>query len=99
MDNVEVLEIRPCFNDKPLKAFVDIRLGDWIIRDWRVIKQNGKAPRVAPPQVSWRGQKGEIQYKTIVTLPDELRGQIDFAILDRFIKEMEKIDEKSRIQG
>jgi hypothetical protein len=94
---VEILSLRLLLQDgSQIKGFADIKVGDWIIRDWRIIKQNGKPLQVIAPQVSWRGQKGEMQYKTIVTLPDELRGQIDFAILKRFTEELEKDNARSR---
>ncbi len=86
---VEVLELRLLPDTRSLKCFADVKIGDWIVREWRVIQDNGKRPFVAPPQVSWKGQDGQILYKTIITLPDELKGQIDFAILKRFTEEME----------
>ncbi len=87
---IKVIELRFVQGDKPLRAFVDIQIGDWVIREWRVIKDNGKRPWVAPPQLSWRGPDGRIQYKTLITLPDELKGEIDQLILNRFTEEMEK---------
>ena len=94
--NINILEFRFMAGDKPLRAFVDLKIGDWIIREWRIIKENGKRSRVAPPQISWKGQDGQIQYKTVVTLPNELKGEIDLAILKRFNEEMEKIDNGKR---
>jgi len=88
--NIEVIEIRFSPEHKTVKAFVDIRIGDWIVRDWRVIKEKGKRPWVASPQTSWKRPSGGIQYKTVVTLPDELKGQVDLAILERFTEEAEK---------
>ena len=90
MSEIKILELRLLPGDKPLRAFVDVQLGQWIIREWRVIKDNGKRVWVAPPQLSWKGPDGRIQYKTIVTLPDELKGEIDRIILNRYIGEMEK---------
>jgi hypothetical protein len=87
---IKIIELRPMPGDKPLRAFVDIQIGAWTIREWRVIKDNGKRPWVAPPQLSWKGPDGRIQYKTIVTLPDELKVEIDQVILNRYIGEMEK---------
>jgi hypothetical protein len=87
---IRVLKITRLPGNKSLWGFADIQLDDWIIREWRIIKENSKRPRVASPQTSWKNQDGQIQYKTIVTLPDELKGQIDFAILKRFNEEMER---------
>jgi hypothetical protein len=88
---VKVIEIRKLGGDKPLKAFVDLMIGDILIREFRVVKNNGQRPWIAPPQLSWKDPvDGSIKYKTIVTLPDELKGEIDRVILNRFTEEMEK---------
>ena len=80
--DIKILEIRPQNGDKPLKAFADIRLGEISIRDFRVIKENGKRLLVAPPQVSWRDKStGSIRYKTIITCPDELKGEAPKAFI------------------
>jgi DNA-binding cell septation regulator SpoVG len=64
--NIEVIDIRLLPGDKPLKAFCDVRVNDWIIHDFRVIKQNGQRASVSPPQVSWKDpESGEIRYKGI----------------------------------
>ena len=68
----------------PLRAFADINVDGLIIRDFRVIKENGKRAWVAPPQASWKEDSGNIRYKTIITFPEELKEQIDRVILDRF---------------
>ena len=88
-DKIRVIDLRFLSSNRPLKAFADIQVGEWIIREWRVIKVNGKRPLIAPPQTSWKGPDGQIQYKTIVTLPDELKALVDFTILKRFMGELE----------
>ncbi len=94
---VKVLEMRPLNSGRSLRAFVDIQVGGWIIREWRVVKENGKRPRIVSPQISWKDLDGQIKYKTVVTLPDEVKGQIDFAILKAYTEEMEKkSDEEKR---
>ena len=89
---IEVLEIRFLPPGRSLKAFVDIKIDEMILREFRVIKENGKRPWIAPPQISWKGSDGTIQYKTVCTLPDEVKGEIDFIILKRFNEEMEKMN-------
>jgi len=92
---IKILEIRPVPGNRPLKAFADLQIGNWIVREWRIIKENGKRPWVAPPQISWKDPiSGEIKYKTIITLPDEVKGEIDRIVLNRFIEEMEKKNER-----
>ena len=88
--NVQVLEMRLLQGDRALKAFADIQLGDIVIREFRVIKENGKRPWIVSPQISWKDPGGQIKYKTIITLPDELKGEIDRIILNRFSEELEK---------
>ena len=88
--NIEIIDFRLLTGEKPLRAFADVQIGDWIVREWRIIKENGKRYRVAPPQLSWKAPDGQILYKTLITLPDELKGQIDFTVLTRFNEEMEK---------
>jgi hypothetical protein len=74
-----------------LKAFADVQVGDWIIHDFRIIKQDGQKAFVSPPQVSWKDPKtGEIRYKAILTIPPEQKQRIDVEILSAFQKEMEK---------
>jgi len=96
---VKVLEVRRINGDKPLKAFADIYLEEWdtTVREYRVIKQNGKRFYVVAPQCSWKAPDGSIQYKTLITLPDEVKGQIDLEVLKAFNVELEKTDaEKSK---
>ena len=82
--SVEVIEVRLLNNGKPLKAFADIRLDDLTVRDFRVIKQPKCRAYVAAPQISWRNGNGRINYKTIITMPDELRWKLESAILAEY---------------
>jgi len=42
------------------------------------------------PQVSFKDAEGRIQYKTIVTFPDDLKELTHASILERYRKELEK---------
>ena len=91
MDTMKIIEIRLLPGDRPLKAFCEIKVNDWIIHDFRVIKQNGQRIFVSPPQVSWKDPRtGEIRYKGILTIPPEQKQRIDLMILSAYQKEMEK---------
>ena len=91
MNGVKVLEIRPLSHGRPLKAFIDIQVGDWIIHDFRVIKQNGQKAFVSPPQVSWKDPAtGQIRFKGILTIPPEQKQRIGTEILHAYQVEMEK---------
>ncbi len=88
---IHVLEIRILSGDRPLKAFCDLRVNGWVVRDFRIIKQNGQKASVSPPQVSWRDPNtGEIKYKGILTIPPEQKQRIDVEILSAFQMELEK---------
>jgi hypothetical protein len=89
---IEVLGIRLLPPGRTLKAFVDVKVGDWIVREWRILKEDGRRLWVAPPQISWKAPDGQIQYKTLITLPDDVKGQVEIAILSRFTEEMENQD-------
>ena len=89
--NIHVNQMRLLNDDKPLKAFCDVQVNGWLIRDWRIIQQEGQRVYVMPPQVSWRDpDSGEIKYKGILTIPAEEKQEIDIAILYTFQREKEK---------
>jgi DNA-binding cell septation regulator SpoVG len=95
--NIKVIELRLLSGSKPLKAFVDVRIDDWIVHDFRIVKQNGQKTSVLPPQVSWKDpESGEIRYKGILTIPSEQKQRIDTEVLFAFQKEMEKRDAKQK---
>lgn len=88
---IRILELRLMPGDKPLRAFADIQVGDWVVRDFRIIKQNGQRAFVSPPQISWKDpETGEIRFKGILTIPPEEKQRIDTEILYAYQKEMEK---------
>jgi hypothetical protein len=96
---IEVLEMRLLNNgDKTLKAFCDVLIDRTTMREFRVIKDLNKAPRVVAPQLSWKDpSSGNIFYKTIITLPEEVKGEVDRIILNHYSGEKEKRDaEKSK---
>jgi DNA-binding cell septation regulator SpoVG len=97
MKEIRVIEIRPLNDGRPLKAFADVQVGDWIIHDFRVIKQNGQKAFVSSPQVSWKDpESGEIRFKGILTIPPEQKQRIDVEILSAFQGEMEKRQDAKR---
>jgi DNA-binding cell septation regulator SpoVG len=89
---IEIIDIRMLPGDKPLRAFVDLKVDEIVFREFRIIKENGKRLWVACPQISWKDSDGQLKYKTVVTLPDELKGEIDRIVLNRFIRETEQKD-------
>lgn len=88
---VKIIEIRPIYDGRDVKAFVDIQVGDFILRDFRVIKKDGKRPFVKAPFSTYKDSAGQIKFRPIVFVPnDELRGEIDLTILAAYQGEMEK---------
>lgn len=88
---MKVAKIRLQNNDKPLKAFADIQLSNgWIIKDFRVIQQPGQKAYVVAPQASWKNRQGGINFKTLVTIPDNSKWQLESAVLAAYQKEKEQ---------
>ena len=90
---MRILEIRKKLeNGKSLKGFVDVELDNGIIiREFRVIQEPNRRPWVAYPQLSWKDPgSGQIKYKTVVTFPDQLKGEVDLFILSAWNREKEK---------
>jgi DNA-binding cell septation regulator SpoVG len=89
--DIQVVEIRLLQGKRPLKAFADIKVKDWIIHDFRIVKQDRQRASVLPPQVSWKDPvTGAIKFKGILTIPSEQKQLIEVAILAAFQKEMKK---------
>jgi DNA-binding cell septation regulator SpoVG len=87
---IQIIELRLLSSERTLKAFCDVRVDGIIVREFRVVKENGKRPWVVSPQISWKDHDGQIKYKTVITFPDEVKGQVDLAILKAYTEEMEK---------
>lgn len=94
MDTVEVVEIRQIRKQGPLRAFVDLKFGDLLVRDFRVMQDNGGRPYVKAPFSSYKNKNGELCFRQIIDLPDEVRGQVDTVILSAFYREREKRHEQ-----
>lgn len=86
--NIEVLELRFPKGQGSTRAFVDIRLSDIVIRDFRIMQNGGRA-YVKGPFLTYRNQSGELCFRSIVDLPDEVRGKVDTLILSAFYREKE----------
>jgi hypothetical protein len=87
MSEVKIIEIRPLNDGRPLRAFVDVQVGDWIINEWRIFQREGERIQVAVPQVSWRGQDGKFHYRAMLSIPEELKQRVEVAILLAWEKE------------
>lgn len=91
---IRVIDIRLLNSDKALKAFVDVQVGDWLIYDWRVTKQDGQRAWVSVPQTSWKDKDGKVRYRALLSIPGELKQRIEVAILSAWEKELKIGEEK-----
>jgi len=91
------IELRPD-DGKRLRAFVDIALDSGIIiRGFRILQEQGKRPSVSAPMASIKLPGKEPYLKTMVVLPDEIKGEIDLAILSAWHEA--KIGQKEKDNG
>jgi DNA-binding cell septation regulator SpoVG len=93
--SIEILTIRLTTTNSSLRAFVDVKVGDWIVNDWRVWQQNGRA-YVSVPQSSWKDPSGQLKFKPILKLPDDQLEKLQTAILFAYHQELEKTNGKKR---
>jgi DNA-binding cell septation regulator SpoVG len=94
---IEILDLRVVESGKSLKAFADVRLGEITIRDFRVVKEDGRRLHVKVPFLTYKDQMGRLKFRPVIVLPDEVRGEVDLAILSAYQREMEKKNGKSRL--
>jgi DNA-binding cell septation regulator SpoVG len=71
-----------------LRGFADVKVDSILIRDFRILQRNGK-PFVEGPHTT-RKKDGQMFFNQIVTFPEELRVQVETAILTAFFGEKEK---------
>lgn len=95
---VDVRLLTPYANNvKSVQAFVDVQFGNIIVRDFRVMKEDGRRPYVKVPYSTYKDQTGQLKFRPTVILPDEVRGEIDLAILNAYQREKEKGDGREKI--
>jgi hypothetical protein len=61
-----------------------------------VVKENGKRPYVKVPFTTYKDQTGQLRFRPIVVLPDEVRGEVDLAVLNAYQGKLEKNYEKQK---
>lgn len=82
MENIEIIEVKKCSKDGNLKAFVDVKIDNILIKDFRIIQQKNQKAWVSVPQTSWRDSSGGLSYKNLVELPKELKTDVEKAVLE-----------------
>jgi hypothetical protein len=78
---VEVLSLRPVTGLGPIKAFVELRVGEILVRDAKVIQQAGQRAWVAPPDKRWTGSDGEPHYTRLVEFAKPLQQRVSAVVL------------------
>lgn len=92
--NIQVVGLRFLPGDRPLKGFADIQLGDLILKDFRVMKDNGGKPYVKAPFTTYRDKTGQLRFRQIIDLPAEVRGRIDNMILSEYNREKDRRNDR-----
>ena len=92
---IRISELRFLASHKPTRAFCDVEICGITIRDFRIM-QNGGRPYVKAPFQTYKNHAGEIQFRQIIDLPEEVRGQVDSLILSAFYREKELQDGKQK---
>jgi len=81
-NNIRVLKIIRTVGSHKVKAYVDVKIGDWTVFDWRIIQQGpGQPLGVDYPQVTFRDKRGSIKYRALLSLPGHLRQLVELQIL------------------
>ena len=93
---VKVVGIRILPPGKSLRAFVDITLDEILIRDFRVVQEDGKRLHVKTPFSTYRDSTGQLRFRPIVILPDEVKGEVDLAVLNAYRGEKERENSGSK---
>ena len=92
---VKVLDIRLMPMGRPVRAYVDIKLDNWILYDWRIIKRDGERAFVSVPQTSWKDQNGKVKYRALLSIPGELKQRIEIAILSAWEMEQKNVSPRT----
>jgi len=93
MMNIEIIDLRLLPGNRPLKAFCDVRVNDIIIKDFRILQDNGR-PYVKAPFVTYKNKVGTLRFRQIIDLPGEVRTRINNMILSEYYREKEQIHEQ-----
>ena len=68
---------------------------DWIIKDFRIIQQLEQKAYVVAPQTSWKGQQGKSNFKPLISIPNDVKWQVESAILAEFQRVKERTNERT----
>jgi len=78
--NIRVEEIRKLQRGS-LRGFASVNLGGIRISHMKIIQPEGKEPFIQMPQRSYQTNNGERRYANVVDLPDDLKREVEKAVL------------------
>ncbi len=78
-----------------LTGFSDVKVDSVTIRDFRIFKRNGGKPFIQVPYNTFK-KDGRIEFHPIIDLPEEIRAQVDAAILNEYFRERAKRRESTQ---
>lgn len=88
---IEILAVRlNNRGDTSLRAFVDMKVNDWVINDFRVWKRNHDRAYVTVPQSTWKDPSGQIKFKAILQIPNDQMERIQISILSAYYQKEEE---------
>jgi hypothetical protein len=97
MEKIIVTEIRRARKPGALLGFADLRLGDVLIQDFRILKGSDGRLRVDPPQRAWKDDSGRLRFRSILTLPPALKQTVELTVLTMWREEMEETNQDGKL--
>lgn len=71
-----------------LRAFADVKFDMLLIRDFKIFQRDERVYSISPSVVF--KQDGKNQFHPLVSMPDELRAEVDAEIVSAYFKVKEK---------
>jgi hypothetical protein len=78
---IKILKMTRVQGGHPVKGYVDVQIGLWVIYNWRIVQGPGEPIQVSYPLVSYRDKGGVYRYRSLLSLPSQLKQSIDLQIL------------------
>ena len=94
MSDIQVVEIRLLPPGRDLKAFASVRVGEWTFHDFRITQESGHRAAVLMPQVSWRDKGGVLRFRSLLSIPGDLRQRIETAILSAWEEKKREVPQR-----
>ena len=86
---IQVVEIRLLPGDKPTRAFADLEINNIKVRDFRIIRSNGK-PYVRNPFTAYKNEEGNLLFREIITLLPDAKAEVDALILGAYFRKLKE---------